>query len=76
MGVRCCDLIVRSNTARSNPNPARRTNQSHATSVIGKRDIEAGVVSVRIQGKGNLGVNLRTDAIADILWSIKEQRRD
>jgi len=42
--------------------------------VIGKRDLEAGVVSVRVHGKGNLGAKPRADAIAEILASIKERR--
>jgi threonyl-tRNA synthetase len=41
--------------------------------VIGKRDLGAGAVSVRIHGKGNLGAKPRGNAIADILLSIKER---
>src|SRR5437773_342078 len=46
----------------------------HTMFVIGKRDMEAGAVSVRVHGKGNLGAKPRTDTIADILSSIKERR--
>jgi len=46
----------------------------HTMFVIGKRDLEAGVVSVRVHGKGNLGAKPRADAIAEILASIKERR--
>src|ERR1700751_1591744 len=46
----------------------------HTMFVIGKRDMEANAVSVRVHGKGNLGAKPRTDAIADILTSIKERR--
>jgi hypothetical protein len=42
--------------------------------VIGKRDMEAGAVSVRVHGKGNLDVKPRGEAIAEILQSIKERR--
>jgi threonyl-tRNA synthetase len=42
--------------------------------VIGKRDMDAGVVSVRVHGKGNLGARPRGEAIAEILLSIKERR--
>src|SRR3989442_3324387 len=46
----------------------------HTMFVIGKRDLEADAVSVRVHGKGNLGAKPRTDAIAEILLSIKERR--
>jgi threonyl-tRNA synthetase len=46
----------------------------HTMFVIGKRDLEAGAVSVRVHGKGNLGAKPRSEATADILLSIKERR--
>jgi threonyl-tRNA synthetase len=46
----------------------------HTMFVIGKRDLEAGAVSVRVHGKGNLGARPRAEAVADILLSIKERR--
>ncbi|HZR77953.1 MAG TPA: threonine--tRNA ligase [Chthoniobacterales bacterium] len=46
----------------------------HTMFVIGKRDMEAGAVSVRVHGKGNLGAKPRADAISEILLSIKERR--
>jgi threonyl-tRNA synthetase len=46
----------------------------HTMFVIGKRDMEAGVASVRVHGKGNLGAKARAEAIADILQAIKERR--
>jgi threonyl-tRNA synthetase len=46
----------------------------HTMLVIGKRDMEAGAVSVRIHGKGNLGAKPRAEAVAEILSSIKERR--
>jgi len=46
----------------------------HTMFVIGKRDMDANAVSVRVHGKGNLGAKPRTEAIADILQSIKERR--
>jgi threonyl-tRNA synthetase len=46
----------------------------HTMFVIGKRDMDAGAVSVRVHGKGNLGAKPRTEAIAEILHAIKERR--
>jgi len=46
----------------------------HTMFVIGKRDLDADAISVRVHGKGNLGAKPRTEAIADILQSIKERR--
>jgi threonyl-tRNA synthetase len=46
----------------------------HTMFVIGKRDMEADAVSVRVHGKGNLGAKPRGEVIADILLSIKERR--
>ena len=45
----------------------------HTMFVIGKRDMEANAVSVRVHGKGNLGAKPRAEAVADILSSIKER---
>jgi threonyl-tRNA synthetase len=45
----------------------------HTMLVIGKRDLEADAVSVRVHGKGNLGAKPRAEVIADILHSIKER---
>ena len=46
----------------------------HTMFVIGKRDLEADAVSVRVHGKGNLCAKPRSEAIAEILLSIKERR--
>jgi threonyl-tRNA synthetase len=46
----------------------------HTMFVIGKRDMEADAVSVRVHGKGNLGAKPRSEAIAEILQSIRERR--
>ncbi len=46
----------------------------HTMFVIGKRDLEAEAVSVRVHGKGNLGAKPRAEAIAEILKSIKERQ--
>jgi threonyl-tRNA synthetase len=46
----------------------------HTMFVIGKRDMEANAVSVRVHGKGNLGAKPRAEAFAKILTSIKERR--
>jgi threonyl-tRNA synthetase len=46
----------------------------HTMFVIGKRDMEADAISVRVHGKGNLGAKRRSEVIADTLLSIKERR--
>jgi threonyl-tRNA synthetase len=46
----------------------------HTMLVIGFRDMEAGNLSVRIHGKGNVGAKPKAEVIADILQSIKERR--
>ncbi len=46
----------------------------HTMLVIGNRDLEAGAVSVRVHGKGNLGATPKDEAVADILAAIKERR--
>jgi len=48
----------------------------HTMLVIGGRDVEAGVVSVRVHGKGNLGARPKDGAVADILAAIRERRRE
>src|SRR5437660_442041 len=48
--------------------------KDHTMFVIGKRDMEANAISVRVHGKGNLGAKARDEVIADILSSIKERR--
>lgn len=54
----------------------RRAEQmkAHTMFVIGKRDMEAKAVSVRIHGKGNLGAKPRDEVVQDILRSIRERR--
>ena len=46
----------------------------HTMLVIGNRDLEAGAVSIRVHGKGNLGSKPKAEAIADILLAIRERR--
>ena len=46
----------------------------HTMLVIGGRDLEAGNVSLRIHGKGNLGAKPRGEVIAEILASVRERR--
>ncbi|HXT38854.1 MAG TPA: threonine--tRNA ligase, partial [Candidatus Angelobacter sp.] len=46
----------------------------HTMLVIGGRDMEAGNVSVRLHGKGNIGAKPKAEVVADILASIKERR--
>ena len=46
----------------------------HTMFVIGKRDMEANAISVRVHGKGNLGAKPRAEAIAAILETIQQRR--
>lgn len=46
----------------------------HTMLVIGPRDLQAGAVSVRVHGRGNLGARPRAEAIADLLAAIRERR--
>ena len=46
----------------------------HTMLVIGGRDMDAGAVSVRLHGKGNVGAKPKGEVIAEILASIKERR--
>jgi threonyl-tRNA synthetase len=46
----------------------------HTMLVIGGRDMEAGAVSLRLHGKGNVGAKPKAEAIAEIVASIKERR--
>ena len=46
----------------------------HTMLVVGSRDMEAGNVSVRLHGKGNIGAKPRGEVVADIFAAIKERR--
>ena len=46
----------------------------HTMLVLGKRDLEAGNVAIRIHGKGPQGFKPRAEVIADLLAAIKERR--
>src|ERR1041384_5206329 len=46
----------------------------HTMFVIANREMEANSVSVRVHGKGNLGAKPRTEAITEILQSIRKRR--
>ena len=46
----------------------------HTMLVIGGRDMDAGNVSVRLHGKGNIGAKPRAEVVTDILAAIKERR--
>jgi threonyl-tRNA synthetase len=46
----------------------------HTMLVIGGRDMDAGAVSVRLHGKGNVGAKPKGEVVADILANIKERR--
>jgi threonyl-tRNA synthetase len=46
----------------------------HTMLVIGGRDMDAGNVSVRLHGKGNIGAKPKDEVLADIVSAIKERR--
>jgi threonyl-tRNA synthetase len=46
----------------------------HTMLVLGKRDLDAGDLSVRVHGKGNLGAKPRAEVITDLVESIRERR--
>ena len=46
----------------------------HTMLVVGPRDMQAGAVSVRLHGKGSVGVKPRNEVVGDILLAIKERR--
>ncbi|MGA9452020.1 MAG: hypothetical protein WBW41_11845 [Verrucomicrobiia bacterium] len=47
---------------------------NQALFVIGPRDLQAGNVSVRVHGIGNLGAKPKGEVIAEILAAIKERK--
>jgi threonyl-tRNA synthetase len=67
---------INSGTRREQCGKIQRAEQIkvHIVFVIGKRDMDADAVSVRVHGKGNLGAKPCAEAIAEILQSIKERR--
>ena len=46
----------------------------HTMLVVGPRDMQAGNVSVRLHGKGNVGAKPKGEVLADIIAAIKERR--
>ena len=46
----------------------------HTMLVIGGRDMEAGAVSVRLHGKGNIGAKPKAEVVAQILADIKARK--
>ena len=45
----------------------------HTMLVIGGRDMEAGAVSVRVHGKGNLGAKPKAEVVAEVVRAIRER---
>jgi threonyl-tRNA synthetase len=50
------------------------TAKVHTMLVIGPRDVQAGNVSVRLHGKGNLGAKPKAEVVADILAAIRDRK--
>jgi threonyl-tRNA synthetase len=50
------------------------TARVHTMLVIGGRDMDASVVSVRLHGKGPQGAKPKGEVVADILTAIRERK--
>lgn len=70
-GVRC-ELDVSNDKINGKIQHAERE-KVHTMLVIGKRDLEAGAVSVRVHGKGNLGAKPQVEVVAGIFAAINER---
>jgi threonyl-tRNA synthetase len=46
----------------------------HTMFVVGKRDVEAGTVSLRVHGKGNLGAKNKDEVMAEIVADIRTRQ--
>jgi threonyl-tRNA synthetase len=46
----------------------------HTMLVIGPRDMQAGAVSVRLHGKGNVGAKAKGEVVAEILAAVRERK--
>ena len=68
-----CDSDFSSNKINGKIQEAEQA-KVHTMLVIGGRDMDAGNVSVRLHGKGNIGAKPKAEVVADILASIKERR--
>jgi threonyl-tRNA synthetase len=68
-----CDADFSSNKINGKIQDAEQA-KVHTMLVIGGRDLEAGNVSVRVHGKGNLGAKPKGEVVADILAAIRERR--
>ncbi len=68
-----CDTDFRTDPIKAKIAEAEQA-KVHTMLVIGGRDMEAGAVSVRLHGRGNIGAKPKAEAVADILVAIKERR--
>jgi threonyl-tRNA synthetase len=68
-----CELDFRNDPIKAKIAEAEQA-KVHTMLVIGGRDMDAGAVSVRLHGKGNVGAKPKAEVVADILASIKERR--
>ncbi|MGZ5552779.1 MAG: His/Gly/Thr/Pro-type tRNA ligase C-terminal domain-containing protein, partial [Chthoniobacterales bacterium] len=67
-----CELDASSDHMKAKISNAEQM-KVHTMLVIGKRDMEANAVSVRVHGKGNLGAKPRDEVVAELLTSIRER---
>ncbi|HEY1718270.1 MAG TPA: threonine--tRNA ligase, partial [Verrucomicrobiae bacterium] len=68
-----CELDFRNDPIKAKIAEAEQA-KVHTMLVIGGRDMDAGAVSVRLHGKGNVGAKPKGEVVADILSAIKERR--
>ena len=70
--ARCSPLGTLERDIGGNQSPA--SSRRRLQFVIGRRDMEAGAVSVRLHHGGPQGAKPKAEVVADILASIKERR--
>lgn len=71
-GVRA-DLDLGSDPMKAKIADAEKS-KVHTMLIVGARDLDAGNVSVRVHGRGNLGARPRSEVLEDILTQIRERR--
>ena len=64
---------IRARTTSTAKSSASEQMKVHTMFFMGKRDMEAIAVSIRVHGKGNLDAKPRAETIADILQAIRQR---
>jgi len=68
-----CETDIRTDPIKAKIAEAEQA-KVHTMLIIGDRDMEAGQVSLRLHGQGNLGAKPKGEVVADILAAIKERQ--